>query len=444
MLLLFGALPSLLLALLLCTVPFDASGQNRAIPIVPGLHGFGTHTVAGSGRNLRPPRSTIFVVSSLSSSGPKTLKECVDGRTPRTCVFTVGGEIRLPRALKISSPFITIAGQTAPPPRITLTGSGIVVATHDVLIQHLAIRPGDGRYGHPPGERDGISIGAPPPKSAYNVVIDHVSITWAVDENVSTAYPSTHEVTIANSLIAEGLHRSIHPKGPHSKGVMVGDGSKQISILRNLIAFNEERNPYLKPGSSTEFINNVVYGWGSKGGWSLCNTSIYDETGAPIVLSFIGNTYKPSPSSVRLWPIYGKRIHPLSTIFERDTVAPVSYERASETNYTRSEGPPLTSTPMGPLDANEAYRKVLAQAGSRPARRSPIDRRIVAEVARGTGDLKDCVTGCARPTGALQGTMMAQRKIRLPRYPFRDSNDDGYTDLENWLHRRAQRLEHSP
>ena len=421
------------------TVPLSAFAA--APPIVPGLYGFGTKTVAGSGRQAKQPRAAIYVISSLASSGPGTLRECIEGRTPRTCVFSSGGEFRLKEALQIRSPYITIAGQTAPPPGITLTGAGIVVATHDILIQHLAIRPGDARGGQPPDERDGVSIGVPAPSSAYNVIIDHLSLTWAIDENISTAYPSTHDVTITNSIIAEGLHRSIHPKGPHSKGLMIGDNSKRITVTKNLLAFNEERNPYLKPGTSTEFINNVVYGWGPNGGWSLCNTSSYDELEPPLALTFIGNVYKPGPTSARLWPIYGKRINANTSIFERDTIAPQPFAPTSTSRYVSTSTPPIQSPGMNIQSAFASYEGVLSRAGSRPNQRSSIDRRIIQDVRQGTGDIKDCIEGCSRAAGRPSPRRATHRELRIPRNPFGDSNKDGYTNLENWLHRRSLAVE---
>jgi hypothetical protein len=435
-LVLFGSLFAVLISLRLTQAVFAES-----LPIVPGLVGFGTKTVAGSGRHSKRPRAAIYVVSSLAPHGRGSLRECIEGRTPRTCVFSVGGEIRLKDSIRIRSPYITIAGQTAPPPGITLTGAGIIVSTHDVLIQHIAIRPGDARGGQPPEERDCVSIGAPPPKSAYNVVIDHLSLTWAIDENISTAYPSTHDVTITNNLIAEGLHRSIHPKGPHSKGLMIGDDSRRITVTKNLLAFNEERNPYLKPGTSTEFINNVVYGWGPNGGWSLCNISSYDQLEPPIDLTFIGNVYKPGPLSARLWPIYGKRINPASSIFERDTISPQPFTEARTTKYVAAAIPSIISPGITIQSSLAAYDGVLTQAGCRPNQRGSIDRRIIENVRQGTGDIKDCIAGCSRPTGRLIPRRPTHRSLKLPHKPFGDSNRDGYTNLENWLHKRALAVE---
>ena len=362
--------------------------------------------------------------------------------------------IQLSSRIRISSPFITIAGQTAPSPGITLTNAGLDIATHNVLVQHISIRPGDSQRGEKPSERDGISIGVIPPRSAHHVVIDHVSLTWAIDENLSTAYPRTRDVTVANSIIAEGLHDSIHPKGPHSKGIMVGDGSKNITIRDNLIAFNEERNPYLKPGTSVEFINNLVYGWGTKGGWSLCNLSNNTDRNEPILLSFVGNVYRPAPTSVLLPPIYAKKIDGRSRIFTRDNVGPSSPLTATPPltrtlsptndvprNVEKIAEPPLSSALSTVRPVGETVHRVLSSAGSRPVNRDPHDARIIREVELHSGTLKDCTEGCPRPTGKLSLSTRTSAPLAIPRYPFKDSNGDGYTNLENWLHRKAVALE---
>jgi hypothetical protein len=423
--------------------------KRRSLPISPGLIGFGTRTPAGSGRHLRPPRTRIIRVTSLADYGPGSLRACAEAREARTCIFEVSGEISISRPLRIRSPYITIAGQTAPTPGITISHGGIQIQTHDVFIQHIAIRPGDFREGVPPGERDGISIGSPSPRSAFRVVIDHVSLTWAIDENISTWHPSTRDITITNSIIAEGLYNSIHPKGPHSKGIMIGDGTRNVTLRRNLLASNEERNPYLKPGSATEMINNVVYNWGPRGAWSLCNLSNNDESEVPVALSFIGNSYIPGPRSFFAPPIYAKNLAPGSQIYVRDNRwgyapmganSPWAITSVPEAPF-RASHPPLHSSGSIELSADTAYQTVRRTAGSRPRHRDEVDSRIVTEVATRTGGLKDCLAGCARSVGGWPHITTRRRALRPPRRPFADTNRDGYTNLENWLHRLAKRVQ---
>lgn len=101
--------------------------------------GFGTETEGGLG-------GQVIKVTNLNRSGPGSLKAALEASGPRLVVFEVGGVINLERSnISIKNPNITIAGQTAPPPGITIIQGGISVQTHNVVIQHLAVRPGDGQ-----------------------------------------------------------------------------------------------------------------------------------------------------------------------------------------------------------------------------------------------------------------------------------------------------------
>jgi len=416
-------------------------GTHNMLMIVANARGFGMNTPAGSGRHVSPPRTSIVTVSTLHDSGPGSLRNCIEYSGPRTCVFEVSGTIAVRSPLRIKSPYITVAGQTAPSPGITITGGGLVIETHDVLLQHLSIRPGDSPQGPSPQSRDGVSIGAAPPRGAFNVVLDHLSVSWAIDENISTWHRSTHDVTIAHSIIAEGLHNSIHPKGPHSKGLMVGDGSQRITLIGNLIASNEERNPYIKPGTRTEIINNVVYGWGSRGGWSLCNITNNDGSDIPVVLSFVGNTYIPGPWSFITRPLYARTLAKGSRILARDNrfMSPeIPISRDWDTTFLPSipfqlRSAPFRSPGRSRMKSERAYQAVLKNAGSRPFDRSPIDARIVREVKEQTGSLKDCLSGCARAASPPPDSQSITLPLHLPPAPLADSNRDGYTNLENWL-----------
>ncbi len=434
------------LALLWCLSAGSAFCES--LTVLPGVKGFGVQTPAGSGRHSVPARSQVMKVTTLADSGPGSLRACVESIGARTCVFEISGEIKLLNFLKIREPFLTVAGQTAPRPGITLTRAGIKIETHDVLIQHIAVRPGDDSGGVDPGERDGITIGGKPPNEASNVVIDHVSVTWALDENLSTWYPTTRDITVSNSLIAEGLDRSIHPKGPHSKGLMIGDGTQRVTVTKNLIAENTERNPYLKPGTLVEFFNNVVYGWGPGGGWSLCNLSDNSGINAPQLLSFVGNIYKPGPWSAQVPAVYGKKVATGTKVFVRDNIGPgrvggvgdewgiTSLDRVFFSDQIPFEGSGLKATP-----AAETLAAVLCKVGSRPHERDAVDSRIVQEVKEGKGGIKDCVSGCPAASGGWPLLTSSARSVHLPDDPFGDSDRDGYTNLENWLHRMSLDVE---
>jgi lysophospholipase L1-like esterase len=251
-------------------------------------------TIGGTGgRTVR--------VTTLAASGPGSLRAAVDARGPRTVVFDVGGTIDLAGGkLVIKEPHLTIAGQTAPSPGITLVRGETQIATHDVIVQHLAFRPGE--YGRsksaaslavlarqaagsvaspaapasagPGDDHDGLStVGG-----AHDVIVDHCSFTWATDENLSASGPrfdggpapddwrraTSHRVTYSHNLIAEGLSHSVHEKGEHSKGSLIHDNTSGILLYGNVYVSNRERNALFKGGARGAMVNNLIVNPGAR------------------------------------------------------------------------------------------------------------------------------------------------------------------------------------
>ena len=450
----------LLNRLLLALFSFAASGtlvcgsaSADSLPVFPGAKGFGTTTVAGSGRRNSPPLTTVYRVTNLNASGGGSLRACVEASGDRICVFEVSGTIRLASELAVRNPYITIAGHTAPSPGILLRGATLVIYTHDVLIQHLQVRVGDDPSGPNPETRDGISIYGS--TAAFNVVIDHVSVSWAIDENFSTWFSNTHDVTLSHSIIAEGLDESIHPKGRHSKGALIGPSTERISVHHTLFAHNVERNPYVKPGCRVEFINNVVYHWGDRGGWNLFDVSDYDGEGLPVLLNFRGNYYKAGPGSVRVAPIYGGPAVAATRVFADGNIGPTRPTNSGSQwlvsslpeNPHRSPSPPFSPSGVEALPPDQTYDRVLRESGARAGERGAVDTRIISEVMTGTGAMKDCVSGCTDNAGGWPVLAENRRSLILPQDPHGDQDHDGYTNLEEWLHTFAtqvQRGDHEP
>ncbi|MDZ4138829.1 MAG: pectate lyase [Erythrobacter sp.] len=211
----------------------------------------------------------IIRVTTLAKSGPGSLAEALKKKGPRIIVFEVGGVIDLERStLSIREPFVTIAGQTAPSPGITLVKGGIDVRTHDVKVQHLRILSGaDGQAKRSGWEADSIST-----VGAARVVIENSTFMWGVDENMSASGPrftgstisewragTSHDIVFRLNIAAEGLADSSHPKGEHSKGSLVHDNATGIVFDRNIWAHNVERSPLVKGGAQVLMVNNLIY-----------------------------------------------------------------------------------------------------------------------------------------------------------------------------------------
>src|SRR5690606_35414918 len=137
--------------------------------------------------------------TNLNDSGAGSLRACVNASGPRVCVFEVSGTIRMSGDLVLRNPNITIAGQTAPLPGIMLRGGGLFVRTSNVLVQHLRVRPGDDPGGEPPVNRDGLKISGPADAPISNIVIDHCSFSWSIDE-VASAWQNWNNVSLTNNI----------------------------------------------------------------------------------------------------------------------------------------------------------------------------------------------------------------------------------------------------
>ena len=259
----------------------------QSIPVFPGATGYGTQTVAGRGTVGVSGSTTVYKVTLLTDSNPSVVGELRYGvetvTGPRVIIFEVSGVIELHRVLTIrnSNPFITIAGQTAPAPGITLKNAGINVQSHDVLVQHIAIRPGKRPKGAagagwnnweflpPISNRKCILINVAPGNTTHNVVFDHVSVSWGTDENVTIggandSNGSTRDITVSNSFVYEALRHAGHPDDVsidgHSAGFLVYNAANRVSVARNVLAFNRWRNPLITEDAiDVRVVNNFVY-----------------------------------------------------------------------------------------------------------------------------------------------------------------------------------------
>lgn len=236
--------------------PGNVQGQ---IPAFPGAEGYGSYAKGGRGGEL-------IIVSNLNNSGPGSLRDAVERKGPRTILFEVGGIIDLESTLTIANPFITIAGQTAPEPGLTIRGHQLSVQTHDVVVRFIRFRPGDYLKAKGKdvdwGSLDAVDIGLEDSDEVHDIIFDHCSFSWAMDENIGIWHHSKN-VTIQNSIISEGLHYNrLHPTT--GKALLIGLFSDQISIIKNLFAHNYERNPFMNSNGHLDFRNNIIYNGGDR------------------------------------------------------------------------------------------------------------------------------------------------------------------------------------
>jgi len=418
-------LSAIFLGLLACMTLFHPRKQQ--IPVFPGVQGFGTNTPAGRG-------GEILKVTTLADSGKGSLREALEKRSPRIVVFEVGGIISLEKELTVSRPYLTVAGQTAPSPGILLKGAGIVVATHDVLIQHLRIRCGDDPDGPSPGSRDALKIVNP----SENVVIDHVSASWATDENmaiwVKLDGSVVKNITIRNSIISEGLNNSIHPEGAHSKGFLIGNNIENLSLIGNLFAHNKTRNPLVYGNVSLLAANNVFYNTGSSSFLHISDGWRQGPTRATIV----GNIFIDGPDTPRgACAVKIGKDTPDSRVFLSGNRYSGSILCDSGTIDPVAPSPSVWIKSLRVLDGNHAETSILSRSGARPADRDPVDRRVVHEAGTGTGRIIDS----PKQVGGWPDLGSSFRSFPVPENPDGDDDGDGYTNIEEILHQMAFQVE---
>jgi hypothetical protein len=394
------------------------------LSVVPGLRGFGVETPAGRG-------GQVIKVTNLSDGGSGSLRAALAASGARVIVFEVAGTIRLGSDLRIDAPYVTMAGQTAPSPGITLRSAGIRVNTHDVLIQHIRVRVGDEGGGPTPENRDAIQILG---SGARRVVLDHVSVSWAVDENSSSWYP-IEDVTVAHSIISEALSRSTHPEGEHSKGLLIGDFSQRFAVIGNLFAHNMDRNPYAKGATRSVIVNNLLYNPGA----TAMRFSDADGNG-PSYGSVVGNVLIKGADTQKDRIIsVSNNLAAGSRLYAADNAGSASvWSMSSSLSFDpRVSSPPIWVTGLVARASGTVESWVLANAGARPADRDAVDARVVNQVRTRTGR----IINSQSQVGGWPSLGTVTRSLTIPANPNGDADGDGYTNLEEWLHQLAAQVE---
>lgn len=340
----------------------------------------------------------VLTVTNLNKSGEGSLAWAVNRQGPRIVVFEIGGVIDLDQdPISIRDPYLYIAGQTAPDPGITLIKGGINIFAHDVIIQHISVRPGDCDLPKKSGwEPDGLST-----VNAYNVVIDHCSFTWAVDENLSASGArhdgpdkTSRNITFSNCIISEGLYNSTHEKGIHSMGTLIHDYCRNIAVVGNLYSHNNHRNPVLKPNAVAFIANNLVYnpkGRAIHAYWPVEEYKDYPDSLRRGKATVVGNVLIPGVDSRKDMCVISGEI----AAYAEDNLFLTHPGLVSDPGRIMAkEVELLMERPIYPdkyslIGAKNVVDHVLNHAGSRPKVRNNIDKRIINDVRSGSGKVID-------------------------------------------------------
>ena len=408
--------------------------QVFAVKAFPTAVGYGADAIGGRGGVV------CYVTTLADNLNPGSLRYCLyEVEVPRIVEFKVSGYIDLVRLpgepsadILITHPFVTVAGQTAPGGGICIRNGGIAIEAHDVIIRHLCVRPGDDPSGTPADDRDAFKI------RGHNIILDHVSASFSVDENISiwqkNGFPAPHDITIQNSILSWGLYNSIHPKGPHSRGLLIGDHTKRVTVYQNVMAHNNRRNPMIK-GDTTDIhiVNNIIYNWGNTltaPNFGLA-TNFSDPEESGFSYSGILNNYLlKGPNSGDRIIVYDVATMDMNSRilmdgnYYSDTTFTDEIYRAlfSPVMYTAPWTIPNIPAPFdsqenaGNINLQENAENVLLNAGVLFPERFALDTKAILEVAGRTGAIINTPSQAGGYPAIESGT------------PFEDADFDGIYD----------------
>jgi len=375
----FGILVAPLILGLASAWTTAGADETAWLPAFPGAEGFGARASGGRG-------GEVYEVTNLDDSGPGSLRDAVSKRN-RTVVFRVSGTIELKKRLVVAQPNITIAGQTAPGDGICLRNYPFAVSSRNVIVRYLRSRLGDVTR----QEDDSMGV----LHGASNVIFDHCSATWSIDEALSLSGNET-DVTIQWCLIAEPLHNSFHAKGPHGYGSLMRSNGR-VTLHHNLWAHCASRSPRLgdnygkAPYPTFDVRNNVIYDFGH-----TCS----GLTQGILEVNYVGNYIRPGPSSKARFPIHvgapsDMRFYIKDNVFEGNVK--LTADNSMFFDPIDVKGKRQVQTVTGPFaapavrtqTAKQAFDSVLAVVGASLPVRDSVDRRIIEQVRKGTGKIID-------------------------------------------------------
>lgn len=382
----------------------------------PGAEGYGKYTSGGRG-------GRVIKVTNLNDSGEGSLRDAIEQKGPRIIVFAVDGTIDLQSRLVVQNDSLTIAGQSAPGDGICLKGYPFYVNANNFIIRYIRCRMGDLHK---------VEDDAMGGRKVKNLIVDHCSSSWSVDECMS--FYGVENLTVQWCMITHSLSKSFHFKGAHGFGGIWG--GEKATFHHNLLAHHSSRNPrFASDGCTpTDFRNNVVYNWGYKAAYG---------GGRGGKINFVGNYYKPGPATSENKrtcfldaAVDGTGCYYLhgNVMVGSDKVTKDNWLGAQE-NITPSvrADKPFPFMPINEDTPIKAYKKVLRMAGCN-LHRDSYDARIIREVRTGKATEGETFAGGGKGIIDSQSAVGGWPVLEKGKAPV-DTDGDGIPDV--WEKKRG-------
>ncbi len=413
-----------LLILLLILITTNTFSQQIAFP---GAEGFGRFTTGGHG-------GVVIEVTNLNDAGAGSFREACSKSGARTIVFRVSGTIFLQSNIKITNGNLTIAGQTAPGDGICMANFSTLIQASNVIVRYLRFRLGNEKG------CQGDAFGG---RQQKDIIIDHCSMSWSVDE-VGSFYDNKN-FTMQWCMLSESLYNAGRVKDTKSgESVLHGFGGIQggmgASFHHNLYADNTSRNPRFSgarkhPETASEeivdFRNNVIFNWGYKSAYG-------GELGHQ---NMINNYFKSGPATKESkefmiveignkgtdpgkWYINGNYIEGAPSISEDNWKGGVQGPAANADSVRMVM--PFPFAPVITQSAKEAYLLVLQNVGATLPKRDIVDERILHQIKSGkcnSGDSYGKNRGIIDSVGSVGGWPLLKSTTAAI-----DSDHDGMPD----------------
>lgn len=458
-------------ALLLAATVWGAGLVSPAMGLVafPGADGFGADALGGRGgavyhvTNLTDDTSNPAAGSFRGVLAQVSNDEKKGTVSAATIVFDVGGTIPLTSNLDVKGiSNVTIAGQTAPGPGITMVGYKFDVTsssgtkqndiTSNIVIRYLADRRGNTISSADDDAMGVLGSTSDQNHNTHDIIMDHVTAAWGMDEDLSVTDSATN-VTISNSFITEALESG------HQFGSLIRPRyGASVSCIGNLYANNRSRNP--RPGSynnsllNFDFRDNTVYNWGDRAGYTggasdnnteyvnMNYTGNYLIAGPSTPTSAVNQTaYIVDTSNGTKDPL-DIQVYQANNLMDvnRNGVADgadigwtafVQYNGTTVSPFGSNQSSILTTVPesspfaynvpgTATTDPTIAYEQTLADAGTTPWNRNESDARIVQEVQSNGGAIL-----LTAPSGEYSDLINQQAVYRPANF---DTDGDGMPD----------------